>query len=103
MMAREKGTPKTGGRKKGTQNKVSQEKLSTIQELCVQYNCDPFESLLKIASDPMTVIDLKVNILKELCQYIYPKRKSIEVIGELINEPQIMILLPDNDRNSCAT
>ena len=50
----------------------------------------------------MTVIDLEVNILKELCQYIYPKRKSIEVIGELTNEPQIMILLPDNERSSCG-
>lgn len=97
-MARPKGSAKTGGRKAGTLNKSNSSQIEKIQNLCDSYNLDPFEALLKLSSDLSLDINLRVGILKEIAQYIYPKRKSIEIDAELeINSaPQIQIFLPDN-------
>ena len=100
-MARPKGIPKTGGRKTGTLNKSNSSQIEKIQDLCASYNIDPFEALLKLSNDPSLDINLRVGILKEIAQYVYPKRKSIEIDAELeINSaPQIQIFLPDNGTN----
>ena len=103
---------KTGGRKKGTPNKKTQEVIDRLKEL----SCDPIEGMAKIAMNdcPCTscneagfiVIDtnkpeeketcpdcngagklaasleLRGQMYKELAQYVAPKRKAIEVSGE---------------------
>ncbi len=97
-MARPKGYSKTGGRKAGTLNKFNTEQIEKVKNLCVQYQVDPIEALLKISSDENIDLNLRVSILKEIAQYVYPKRKSIEIAAdvEITSTPQIKIYLPDN-------
>ena len=97
-MSRPKGTPKTGGRKLGSANKFNHEQSDKIRVLCETYNLDPIEALLKLAADENIELNLRVSILKELAQYIYPKRKTVELSAEIemSTAPQIQIYLPDN-------
>ena len=64
---------KTGGRKTGTPNK----KTNDLLELMGDYN--PFTSLLTIAKDKTTPLDMQVKINLDLMPYIYPKRRAVEV------------------------
>lgn len=70
-MGRVKGSPKTGGRKPGTPNK-----RISVWEICQSISLNPFEELAKIANAPEN--ERRFDALKELCQYIEPKRKAIE-------------------------
>jgi len=103
---------KTGGRKKGTPNKKTQEVIDRLKEL----NCDPIEGMAKIAmnacpclsceekgfivvnpEDPedkepcpncngdgklTASLELRGQMYKELAQYVAPKRKAVEITGE---------------------
>jgi hypothetical protein len=73
-----KGHPKAGGRQKGTPNKRTQD----LMEKCVQFGVDPFEVLLDIARNSDKE-ENRAMAAKELCQYIYPKRKAIEITGSI--------------------
>jgi hypothetical protein len=74
-MGRPKGLPKTGGRVLGTPNKNSQTLIEKLESL----GCDPIEGLAKIAIDPETKLDLRVRCYAELAQFIYPKRKAVDL------------------------
>lgn len=87
-MPRPKGLPKTGGRSAGTPNKTSMEafdKSYSLKEICEEENFNPFKALLNTARDELTTPDLRLNALKEVCSYLYPKKKAIEVSGEVTN------------------
>lgn len=76
MAGRPKGLPKTGGRKAGTPNK-----RRSIEEVCQELGLDPFREMGRIASD---VADPnRFQALKELAQYLEPKRKAVELSGGL--------------------
>lgn len=72
-MAWPKGKPRPegAGRKKGTPNKAS----LPILELCEKHNCNPAEALIKCMEDP----EYRFLAAKELMQYIYPKKRALEV------------------------
>lgn len=95
---RKPGTPKTGGRKKGSIPKKSKE----IAERLEQLGCDPIEDMLRIArlaekglpilidGIPLTINDKEItrpdyaiagNLYKELAQYVAPKRSAIQHTG----------------------
>lgn len=61
------------GRKPGTPNKDTKDLLA----LCESKGLNPFEALIELALNAETD-DKKFDRLKEICQYIYPKRKAIE-------------------------
>ena len=67
--------PKTGDRRAGTPNK----RTKTVEDKLAALGCDPIEGMAKIVMDPTTDIGLRAQMLKELAQYVAPKRKSIEV------------------------
>lgn len=67
---------KTGGRTKGTANKVKQELLNRINEKYPDY-C-PIEAMCEIAIDIQNEIHIRLQASKEVAQYIYPKLKSVE-------------------------
>lgn len=89
-----KNKPKTGGRKKGTPNKRTFDLMETLRRL----DCDPIESLARIANgEPLRCLvhldkengqfvsdeieptfEQRLTAMKELAQYVYPKRKAIE-------------------------
>lgn len=72
-MGFEVGKPRhpNAGRKKGTPNKSS----LPIEEVCRFHNCNPLEALIECMKDP----EQRFNAAKELMQYLYPKRKALEV------------------------
>lgn len=97
-MAKEK-TPGSG-RKAGTPNRKTEE----LMEICDRMGINPFEALLKWALSPESHI--AIPALKEVCQYVYPKRKALEVSGEmdmnLINRIKEIEALPDPDIKKLA-
>ena len=69
------------GRKKGTPNKNTQSIIDKLAEL----GCDPLDGMAKIAALSMEAKDygMALQAFKELGQYVAPKRKSIEMTGEM--------------------
>jgi hypothetical protein len=68
-----------GGRQKGTPNKVTQEIVEKLQAL----GCDPIEGMARIAIDPDSKPELRLRAYVELAQYVAPKRKALEMCGDL--------------------
>jgi|SRR5215472_3653534 len=68
-----------GGRSKGTPNK----KTIEAAELLASLSCNPLEGMAILAADPKSTPELRGKMYAELAQYIYPKRKAIEVAGSL--------------------
>lgn len=78
------GRKKVGGRTKGTPNK----KTTHLQETADLLSVDPFAYLLLIikgdwktlkVSPEQITLDLRFKATSEACQYLYPKRKAIEI------------------------
>ena len=68
------GTPKTGGRKRGTPNRVTtalEEKLNAI-------GCDPVIELAKIAMNAKNPLEIRVRCLIEIAPYVFPKRRPVD-------------------------
>jgi len=72
---------KTGGRKKGTPNKKTQNMIDKLDAL----GYDPIESLVRLALEAKKTKDsaMEFNACKELAQYVAPKRKAIEMTAEV--------------------
>ena len=86
-MPRPKGLPKTGGRARGTPNKATDALARKLTKL----GCDPIEGLAKIALDPATETVLKVRCFAELAQYIYPKRKAVDLDSSKESELRVRV------------
>ena len=71
-MARPKGTPKTGGRQKGTPNKVTASVKGWLSCL-IDKNRKQIERDLK-AVEPME----RLQMLEKLMQYVVPKQQAIK-------------------------
>ena len=63
------------GRPVGSKNKRTQEIQDRLDDLGV----DPIEGLAMIVKDPNNSSELKFQCLKELAQYVAPKRKAVDV------------------------
>ena len=88
---------KTGGRSKGTKNKRTQEVIDIINRL----DCNPIEGLANIATIAMKKQDyaLAGNMYKELSQYVFPKRKALQVSAEVSPGIEIKDLTNQQRRN----
>lgn len=73
-MAWPKGKPRPpgAGRRAGTPNK-----RTSVLEICQGLGLDPFLELAKIAQKEHH--DRRFDALKELCQYIEPKKKQMDM------------------------
>ena len=116
-MGKPKGLPKSGGRTKDTPNKSTLEAHQLAQKLGV----DPLEILLNFAGgrwkelgyesekvtkfygENMVIEDtitpeLRQKSAKDACEYIYAKRKAIDVVsnGETLSAPILNIVPPTN-------
>lgn len=82
-MAWPKGVPRppNSGRKKGTPNK----KTELLQQKLERHNYDPIDALVALIPelDPKS----KAHVALELMQYVYPKRKAIE-LNDVTQEPK---------------
>jgi type III secretory pathway component EscR len=72
-MTRKKGTKKTGGREKGTPNKVTADLRSWIKEL-LENNTAQFEKDLKRLEPQQRTL-----LFEKLLQYAIPKKREEEV------------------------
>jgi len=79
-MARSKGSEKFGGRKKGTPNKKTIELKEFFDSVDF---CIP-EEISKTL--PSLEPEKKVEVLLKLMEFIYPKRKALEVNQTVRNE-----------------
>ena len=93
-MPRQKGTVKTGGRKKGTPNK----RTKVLSEALLNNGIDIPQKLAEIF--PNLSYDKQADVLLSLMSFVYPKRKSIEIAEESIepkNEKfEIVFVSPKN-------
>ncbi len=97
---RPKGYSKTGGRQKGSINKTS----LPIAELCAFHGCSPLEGLIKFCSHPED--GYKFQAMKELMQYLYPKRTAQSLTLENFSldeiEAFLKLKLKSNDTDPAA-
>jgi hypothetical protein len=82
--------PNGSGRKRGTANR----KTSNFQECLQSYGCDLPLKITEIL--PNLSPDKQADVLLGLLNYIYPKRKNMEVLVEAAEEqePQVIVNLP---------
>ena len=83
-MSRLKGTPKTGGRKRGTVTKIQAFRLPTILETLEREDVRPLEILCKWAKDPDPMTSIAAT--KELCKYMYPTLRSVEMKADVVTK-----------------
>ncbi len=66
---------KSGGRAKNTPNK----KTTEVQQLLESLNCNPIEGMARIAENIEIDISIRLNAYKELAQYMFPKRRAVDL------------------------
>ena len=74
------GSPKTGGRKKGTPNRAT----IALREKLAALGCDPAEELVKIAQGSKTPVETKVHIYSTLMPYVYPRKLTDDSTEERV-------------------
>jgi hypothetical protein len=93
-MARVKGTPKTGGRAKGTPNKVTTDLRTWINELL-----DNSRERLETDLNALEPKD-RLIILEKLMQYVIPKQQSVSIDAQIQAEyaclEKLLETAPDN-------
>lgn len=72
--------PEGSGRKKGSQNKRNILRQETFDRI-VEKHGDPLEALAEMAFDPNHDLLVRKDCMKELVQYGYAKKKSVEISG----------------------
>lgn len=83
-----KGQPKDpgSGRQKGVPNKKTQD----LMEKCEARGIDVFDLLLEYVVTPCPM-ELRFQALKELCQYLYPKRKALDISANLDGAIEVIV------------
>ncbi|MGE3992933.1 hypothetical protein [Pseudorhodoplanes sp.] len=82
--------PPGSGRKAGTPNK----RTKSIEEKLEAMGCDPIEAMARLAMDENESSTLRFAALKELAQYVAPKRKAVEVSSA--QEPFVIVISPED-------
>ncbi len=87
------GLPKTGGRQRGTPNKAT----LTAAEILEALACDPIEGMARIAMDEKNSVEIRGRYFSELAQYLYPKRKPLDVS---VGQPTVTNVITKLDPSS---
>lgn len=91
MAGRKKGTPKTGGRKKGSLNKLTKTQAEA-REALENALFGRFEGIGDVLSDIQEDDKAKyIDALNKLLQYIMPKKQDITSKDNAINPLTIVI------------
>lgn len=81
MTAFKRGAENPGkGRPKGSLNKRTAERQETFDRIVAKHG-DPLEALAEMAFDPNHDLLVRKDCMKELVQYGYAKKKSVEISG----------------------
>lgn len=78
------------GRRKGIPNKRTQDVIDKLAAL----NCDPLQGMATIAEKAMANKDYNLagQMYRELAQYVAPKRKAVEMSGEVDSKLTVQAL-----------
>lgn len=70
-----------GGKREGAGRPKGRLASNTIElaEKLKALNCDPFEGMVRLAQDEGNDPQLRGRMYAELAQYVFPKRKSVEL------------------------
>jgi hypothetical protein len=95
------GRPKTGGRQKGSLNKVTREKQAMIQKLAPD-GSDPIAFWMELLKNPDTPLEIRMIAARDVAPYRHPKLASVEArVGGKSHEQRLEELLAmearDND------
>lgn len=77
-MARPKGLPKTGGKKKGSRNKVTLEKAKAIEAS----GLTPLDYMLSLLRDELNDTETRFEAAKAAAPYCHNKLASVEHTGK---------------------
>jgi hypothetical protein len=80
---------KTGGRIAGTPNRKTQEISALLESL----GCNPIEGMAQIATNEKHSPELRGRMFAELVQYVYPKRKAVELATDPVAPPQSKLVV----------
>lgn len=69
-----------GGRPKGAPNKRTA-MYESVREACEAAGYNPAETLVEIARNKKNESSIRGRAAAELCSYLYPKKRSVEVSG----------------------
>jgi hypothetical protein len=53
--------------------------------------CNPIEGMATIAADPKNTPELRGRMYAELAQYVFPKRRAVEVAGDRESPPTLIV------------
>ena len=70
---RKKGTPKTGGRRRGSRNKRTRELLERIESSGIT----PLDYMLATMRDPELPMELRFEAAKSAAPYVHPKLAAV--------------------------
>jgi hypothetical protein len=70
---------KTGGRQPGTPNRATLE----VQQKLAALGVDPIVGIATIAEDVANPVEIRLRAYSEICHYVYPRRRSVEVDGNV--------------------
>ena len=84
--------PVGSGRKAGTPNK----RTKTIEEKLATLGCDPIAAMARLAMDENEPSGLRFAALKELAQYVAPKRKAVEISSA--ENQTVLVISPEDAR-----
>ena len=78
MAGRPPGTPKTGGRQKGTPNKTTAAREAEIAST----GLTPLAYMLKVLRDEQEELGIRLDAAKAAAPYVHPKLASVEMSGK---------------------
>lgn len=87
-MARPIGSPKLGGRKKGTANRASIKKAEEI----AASGLTPVDYLLSVMRNELNMDNVRIDAAKAVAPYIHPKLANIELAGKDGGPLQVQIV-----------
>ena len=89
--------------KMGRPAKMAPPCRKTLQMRLVEYDCDPSTILILIAmGDSIRLktteeipIELRCKAASELCGYLMPKLRAVELTGEVVTKPSSVLMIPE--------
>ncbi len=76
---RKPGTPKTGGRKKGSVNKTTAAREAQIKAS----GLDPLNYMLKVLRDKKETDERRLDAAKAAAPYVHPRLSSVDFQGDM--------------------
>ncbi len=79
MVGRKPGTPKTGGRRKGTPNRATAAKAAEI----MASGLAPLDYMLSVMRDENNPRDVRLDAANKAAPYVHPKLTAVEHSGSI--------------------